>query len=172
MISRLRWFCLLILSLFKKNKEYNPDVPVVTKFWVTPFDVELVSASSYTYSTFAGIAYWNFIFHGYSIRKLINERITPLGFQENMRFIRSMKLFQRVRLEMSPIYWNKKTITIKTKFIVDKKICAVGIDQVGLWGKSGRIKPQDAFPGLGEYYGDIPDIEKYMNKVSEISERL
>lgn len=144
---RLAW--LMIAQLFGTRRR-DPMRSVVRRFWVTPFDVELTMASSYSYFSFAALGRWAFFLDNGDLRGIFREGWAPMTHSEIIRFQKAASIFSPVTVATKVIWWDEKMMYLEHRMSVRGDLCAVGFSRGAFYKKRERVPPYICAPGLPE----------------------
>lgn len=171
MLLKIRLLRLLFFQLFR-SKDSNPTEATETRFWITPFDLELTVTAASTYGVFRMLAAWDFMFKKVSVRQLQREKKTAFAYSETIRFIKATRLFDRVRVVTEPIYWDDKMFYMQHKYYVGESIRAIAISRAAAWGEGGVLSPTELIPQLGDFDGPIPELITHLNNMNDSINKL
>ena len=117
---------LKILLLYLLNRQPRDLLrPVVCRFWITPFDVELTRAVSHSYLAFAGLGRWCWNFHNINWQRLLRERWTPLTHSELVYYRRTAKLFSMIEMTTTLIWWDEKMAYFEHRLTQGEQVSAI-----------------------------------------------
>lgn len=171
MLLKIRLLRILFFHLFS-SKDSNATQAVETRFWITPFDLELTVTAASTYGVFRMLAAWDFMFKKVSIRELRRNKRTAFAYSETIRFIKATKLFDRVRVVTKPLYWDKKMFYMQHKYFVGDSLRAIAISRAAAWGEGGVISPSELIPQLGDFEGPVPELINHLNNMNDSMNKL
>lgn len=95
-----------------------------TWFWVTPFDTGIVTLKSDAYFQFVEAAQLDFGLQTGLSRTLFTSKVNFVNLAQNLRFLRPIRVFQRVRVDSSIAYFDDKCVYFKHDFYVKDTLCA------------------------------------------------
>lgn len=91
---------------------------------------------------------WHFVLHLLDWKAAFKEKWGPLTYSEHCRFIRALKLFDRVSLETRLVQWDRKMVYLEHKFIREGKLVAIGHSRGAMYGVNGYLKPCESLKAL------------------------
>lgn len=139
-MHKLRQLKLLVRYLLKRPPN-DPLRPVVSHFRVTPFDVELTRAVSHAYLAFAGLGRWDWSFHNIHWRGLLRERWAPLTHSELVHYRRAARLFSRIRVTTTLIWWDEKMAYLEHRIESEGRTSAIVYSRGTFFAGRERVAP-------------------------------
>lgn len=155
MLNKLRQARVLGAFLLHRGAR-DPLAPVTCGVWVTPFDVDLVRASSYAYLGFAWVGRWAWSFHNIDWRGLLRERWAPLTHTELVHYRRAASLFQRLEVTTTLTWWDDKMACLEHRITRGDEVSAVVHARGTFFRGRTRIPPTQCVVGLPP----VPPFEK------------
>lgn len=140
-MHKLRQLKLLIRFLLTKPPS-DPLRPVVSSYWITPFDVELTRTVSHIYLAFAGLGRWDWSFHNVSWKGLLRERWAPLTHSELIHYRRAAPLFSRVKVTTTLLWWDDKMAYLEHRMECQGRISAIVYSRGAFFAGRQRISPE------------------------------
>jgi hypothetical protein len=137
-MHKLRLLKILLLYLINRQPT-DPFRPLVCRFWITPFDVELTRAVSHSYLAFAGLGRWCWNFHNVNWKLLLRERWTPLTHSELVFYRRAAKLFSTIEMTTTLIWWDDKMAYFEHRLMQGDQVSAVVYSRGALFAGRERI---------------------------------
>lgn len=113
--------------------------PVVCRFWITPFDVELTHAVSHAYLAFAGLGRWCWNFHNIDWRGLLKERWTPFTHSELVYYRRAARLFSTIEMTTTLIWWDDKMAYFEHRLTQGDAVSAIVYSRGACYAGKQRI---------------------------------
>ena len=137
-MHKLRLLKLLLLYLLGRR---SGDLlrPVVCRFRITPFDVELTHAVSHAYMAFAGLGRWCWNFNNVRWDRLLRERWTPFTHSELVHYRRAVRLFSVVEVTTTLIWWDDKMAYFEHRIVQGDKLCATVYSRGACFAGKERI---------------------------------
>ncbi|MGH9904696.1 MAG: thioesterase family protein [Pyrinomonadaceae bacterium] len=146
-MHKFRQFTLLLLYLLRKRSR-DPLRPVVSRFWVSPFDVELFRAVSHAYVAFAGLGRWDWSFHNINWSGLLREKWAPLTHTELVHYRRAAKLFSMIEVTTTLVWWDEKMMYMEHRITQNGKLSAIIHARGTFFAGKERISPNRCILGL------------------------
>lgn len=81
-----------------------------TWFWVTPFDTGIATLKSDKYFQLVEAAQLDFGMQTGLSRALLRSKVNFVNAAQNLRFLRPIRVFQRVRVDSSVAYFDEKCV--------------------------------------------------------------
>ncbi len=157
-----------IASFFRKPLKVSD--PSVLTLWVFPNDLDIYfHMNNGRYLTVMDLGRYDIILRmgfGEICRK---NHLAPLVASVNVRYKRSLKLFQRYQLVSRVICWDHKWIFIKQSFIHDGKCMAVGYVKGLFRSPKGNVPTPQVLALLGSWQESppMPDTIKHWMQSEE-----
>lgn len=146
-MHKLRLLRLLLLYLLERPPR-DALRPVVCRFWITPFDVELTRAVSHAYMAFAGLGRWSWNFHNTNWKRLLRERWTPLTHSELVFYRRAAKLFSTVEVTTTLIWWDDRMAYFEHRLTQGEQVSAVVYSRGAAFAGRVRVPMSECAVGL------------------------
>ena len=167
-MHKLRLLKLLVLYLLG-DKSHAPLQPVVCRFLLTPFDAELTRAASHSYACFANLGRWCWSFHNIDWNGLLKERWVPLTHSELIHYRRAVKLFTKVEVTTTLIWWDDKMAYFEHRIAQGETLFAVIYSRGTFFKGRERIAPSQCVVDLvGVPLPEKPAIVDYWESGTEI----
>jgi hypothetical protein len=138
----------LLLKYLIKRVPSDPLRPVISHFWIGPFDVELTRTVSHTYLAFAGLGRWDWSFHNINWRGLLRERWAPLTHSELIHYRRAAPIFSRVEVVTSLLWWDDKMAYLEHRMMCRGRLSATVYSRGTFFAGRERISPSRCVVGL------------------------
>lgn len=148
-MHKLRQLKLLLLYLLSRQPR-DPLRPVVCRFWISPFDVELTRAASHSYLSFAGLGRWCWSFHNINWQAFVRDRWAPLTQSELVYYRRAAKIFTTVEVTTTLIWWDDKMCYLEHRLTQGEKLSAIVFARGTFFAGKERISPSKCAVGLPE----------------------
>lgn len=178
-MHKFRLFKILLLYLLERQPR---DLlrPVVCRFLVTPFDVELTRAVSHAYMAFAGLGRWSWNFRNIHWRGLLKERWTPLTHSELVYYRRAAKLFSTITVTTTLIWWDEKMAYFEHRLSQGDTVCVIVYSRGACFAGKERVPlrqcalgvpetPPMAKPGIVDVWAAADDRIKQQHKGSPVN---
>ena len=95
-----------------------------TWFWITPFDTGIATLKSDRYFQLVEAAQLDFGLQTGLSRALITSKLSFVNAAQNLRFLRPIRVFQRVRVDSSVAYFDEKCVYFQHDFYAKDVLCA------------------------------------------------
>ena len=146
-MHKQRQLKLFLLYLLDK-KPRDPLRPVVCRFYITPFDVELTRAVSHAYLAFSGLGKWYWSFNNVNWRGLMKGRWTALTHSDLIHYRRAVKLFTVIEVTTTLIWWDEKMAYVEQRITQGDKVSAIVYSRGTFFAGKERISPRLGAVGL------------------------
>ena len=95
-----------------------------TWFWITPFDTGIATLKSDKYFQLVEAAQLDFGMQTGLSGALLQSKLNFVNIAQNLRFLRPIGVFQRVRVDSSIAYFGEKCVYFQHDFYVKGTFCA------------------------------------------------
>jgi acyl-CoA thioesterase FadM len=135
---KFRLFKLFLRYLFTRQ---HRDMlrPVTCRFVVTPFEVELTHASSYTYMAYAALGRWSWNLACIDMRRMLRERWTPFTHSELVYYRRAVGMFSIVEMTTTLIWWDMKMAYFEHRMTQGEQVSAIVYSRGACYSGGKRI---------------------------------
>lgn len=152
---KFRLFKLLLRYLFGKQQG-DMLGPVTVRVRVTPFEVELTHASSYTYMAYAALGRWSWNFACIDMRRMLRERWTPFTHSETVYYRRALSVFSLVDITTTLIWWDDKMAYFEHRMTQGENLSAIVYSRGACYASGKRIP----ITQTGRGAPDVPPMPK------------
>ncbi len=145
---RIRFVWVILKSLLSKKRTLSEDF--VLHFWAVPLlDTDVSLLFTQTYAQWMGLARWNLLFNSEFRHFALKKGWLPVTTKETMKYKRSVKAFNRVKLTTRLLHWNDHRFYFEHIFTVKGKVKAITYVEGLVRGPKGHLRPKEAFAEMG-----------------------
>ena len=145
---RVRFLKIIFLCLWRKP--YGLLERYDLNFRVLPLvDTDVTRLFTQAYSAYMGLARWHYVFSSEFKTAALKNRWVPVTTAETIRYVRSIKAFEKVTLQTQLICWDDRRFFLKHSFTVKNEVRATAMVEGLLRGPRGHLNPIEIFKVLG-----------------------
>jgi acyl-CoA thioesterase FadM len=141
---------LFVLFNAKRKKLINPlEESVITlKVLLNDLDINR-HLNNGRYLSLMDLGRLDLIIRTGLLKSIFKNKWYPLVGSANIRFLKSLKLFQSFNLRTQLIFWDEKWFYIEQRFESDNKLVAIGIVKTLIRGPLGNIPTSQVIQSIG-----------------------
>ncbi len=145
---RVRFLMLMIACWASKKRGLLERYEL--SFRAIPFlDTDFTRTFTHAYAAFSGLGRWHYVFSSEVGAVAIKQRWFPVTRAETITFVRSIKAFEKIRLQTRLVSWSDECFFLEQIFFVGKEARAVAYTEGVVRGPDGHLKPAEAFKIFG-----------------------
>ncbi len=110
LLSGLLRNLLTLLQAFLSREVVSATSPVITHFWVTPFDCGISTLKSDKYLQLAEAAQIDYLVRTRLFHTLLRDRLRFVNASQLVKFSRPINIFRRVRMETEIVFADNKCV--------------------------------------------------------------
>ena len=134
---------LMTLLTFRRRGSAAPLDMTAMGFRVRPSDLDLFGhVTNGRFPMLMDVARMDFLGRTGLLKVILRERWTPVICGTHIEFKRSLKLFQRYRIETRVLGWDDRAVVMEHAFMRGGELCARGLTQALFVGRCGKV-PMD-----------------------------
>jgi acyl-CoA thioesterase FadM len=161
---RLRFLATMLKCFLRPTRGLMETYP--RRFFAIPFiDTDVSRLFTQTYSLYAGICRWDFMFGSPFRNAALTRGWVPITTSEVFTYKRAIKAFSLVTVETRLLCWTEKRLYLEQNYHVRGELHARCLIEGMIRGPKGVLAPPQAFGELG-FQGQSPpvpaDVEKFL----------